>query len=66
VRKDILLPEALSQDAEARSPYTGTSQFLPSTKRIAQFSEGREPNPGDRIVYVAGAFDLFRILLSAV
>jgi len=51
----------IGQDAEARSPYTGTSQFLPTTKRIAQFSEGREPNPGDRIVYVAGAFDLFHV-----
>jgi len=35
---------------------------LPTTKRIAQFSSGREPKPGDRIVYVDGAFDLFRIL----
>ena len=51
------------QDKEARSPYTKTSQFMPTTKRIAQFSEGKEPNPGDKIVYVAGAFDLFRILL---
>jgi len=49
------------QDQNARSPYTGTSQFLPTTKRIAQFSSGHEPKPGDRIVYVAGAFDLFRI-----
>lgn len=50
------------QDRQARSPYTGTSQFLPTTQRIAQFSSGCEPKPGDRIVYVAGAFDLFRIL----
>jgi len=49
------------QDQTASSPYTGTSQFLPTTKRIAQFSSGHEPNHGDRIVYVAGAFDLFRI-----
>ncbi|KAK2188909.1 hypothetical protein NP493_120g04046 [Ridgeia piscesae] len=34
---------------------------MPTTKRIAQFSEGREPNPGDKIVYVAGAFDLFHV-----
>ena len=53
------------QDAGAKSPYTGTSQFVPTTKRIAQFSEGREPNPGDKIVYVPGAFDLFRILSHA-
>lgn len=59
-------PEKLSlqnigQDQLARSPYTGTSQFLPTTKRIAQFSSGREPRPGERIVYVDGAFDLFHI-----
>lgn len=26
-----------------------------------QFSDGKAPAPGDRIVYVAGAFDLFHI-----
>ena len=26
-----------------------------------QFAESKGPNPGDRIVYVAGAFDLFHI-----
>ncbi|KAJ7333923.1 hypothetical protein OS493_016018 [Desmophyllum pertusum] len=29
--------------------------------RIVQFSDGKEPDPGDRIVYAAGAFDLFHI-----
>lgn len=29
-----------------------------------QFSEGKDPKPGDKIVYTAGAFDLFRILES--
>lgn len=28
---------------------------------ITQFAEGREPRPGDRIVYVTGAFDLFHV-----
>nr|KAI8765436.1 ethanolamine-phosphate cytidylyltransferase-like isoform X1 [Biomphalaria glabrata] len=46
----------------SHSPWTGVSQFLTTTKKIIQFSEGREPKPGDRIVYVAGAFDLFHIL----
>lgn len=26
-----------------------------------QFSEGRQPKPNDRIIYVAGAFDLFHV-----
>ncbi|RUS85579.1 hypothetical protein EGW08_006662 [Elysia chlorotica] len=43
------------------SPWTGVSQFLTTTKKIIQFSEGREPKPGDKIVYVAGAFDLFHV-----
>ncbi|KAL5019288.1 hypothetical protein ScPMuIL_005010 [Solemya velum] len=44
-----------------RSPWTGVSQFLPTSNKIVQFSEGKEPKPGDRIVYVAGAFDLFNV-----
>ncbi|XP_071476700.1 ethanolamine-phosphate cytidylyltransferase-like [Diadema antillarum] len=43
------------------SPYTGISQFLPTTQKIIQFAEGREPKPGDRIVYCPGAFDLFHV-----
>lgn len=58
---DKLSLQTIGQDRQARSPYTGTSQFLPTTKRIAQFSSGIEPKPGDRIVYVTGAFDLFHI-----
>ncbi|XP_077979718.1 ethanolamine-phosphate cytidylyltransferase-like [Glandiceps talaboti] len=44
-----------------KSPYTGVSQFLPTTQKIIQFSEGRAPQPGEKIVYVAGAFDLFHV-----
>jgi len=41
------------------SPYTGVGQYLPTSKRIVQFSEGREPKPSDVIVYIDGTFDLF-------
>ena len=51
----------MSQDDSARSPWTGVSQFLPTTQKILQFSNSREPKPNDKIVYVAGAFDLFHI-----
>lgn len=51
----------LGQDSSARSPWTGCSQFLPTTQKIIQFSNGQSPRPGDRIVYVAGAFDLFHV-----
>jgi cytidyltransferase-like protein len=43
------------------SPYTGVGQYLPTSRRIVQFSEGREPKPTDRIVYIDGTFDLFHI-----
>ena len=46
---------------QQHSPWTGVSQFLPTTRKIIQFAEGREPRPGDRIAYVSGAFDLFHV-----
>ncbi|XP_066155003.1 ethanolamine-phosphate cytidylyltransferase isoform X1 [Euwallacea fornicatus] len=51
----------MGQDSFARSPWTGCSQFLPTTQKIIQFSDGKPPKKGDRIVYVAGAFDLFHV-----
>ena len=36
----------------------GFVNFLPTSRRIAEFSANRRPQPGDRIVYVDGAFDL--------
>jgi len=51
----------MSSDSHARSPWTGVSQFLPTTQKILQFSNGRTPKSTDRVVYVAGAFDLFHI-----
>ncbi|KAK8520490.1 hypothetical protein V6N13_031063 [Hibiscus sabdariffa] len=35
------------------------SQFLPTSRRIVQFSNGKGPGPNARIVYIDGAFDLF-------
>ncbi|KAI7888045.1 uncharacterized protein EV154DRAFT_519064, partial [Mucor mucedo] len=37
------------------------SHFLPTSRRIVQFSEGREPKPSDKVVYVDGTFDLFHV-----
>lgn len=51
----------MGQDRTARSPWTGCSQFLPTTQKIIQFSDGKSPQPDDKIVYVAGAFDLFHV-----
>lgn len=37
------------------------SHFLPTSRRIVQFSEGREPKPTDKVIYVDGTFDLFHV-----
>ncbi|KAI8075398.1 uncharacterized protein B0P05DRAFT_617212 [Gilbertella persicaria] len=37
------------------------SHFLPTSKRIVQFSKGIEPKETDRVVYVDGTFDLFHV-----
>lgn len=52
-----------SHGQKGHSPWTGVSQFLQTSQKIIQFASGQEPQPGDTIIYVAGAFDLFRILL---
>lgn len=45
-----------------RSPYTaGVSHFLTTSKRVLQFSNSKEPQPGDRVVYVDGGFDLYHL-----
>ena len=85
----------MSTDSSARSPWTGVSQFLPTTQKLLQvsillichpdlqkiiqlctigmavvsadyltsdqFSNCNGPEPGQKIVYVAGAFDLFHV-----
>jgi len=56
--KDV---EKTGTDSTARSPYTGVSHFLPSSQKIVQFADGLDPEPGDKIVYAAGAFDLFHV-----
>uniref|UniRef100_A0A672NRI2 ethanolamine-phosphate cytidylyltransferase n=1 Tax=Sinocyclocheilus grahami TaxID=75366 RepID=A0A672NRI2_SINGR len=49
------------KDPKGHSPWTGVSQFLQTSQKIIQFASGKEPQPGDTIIYVAGAFDLFHI-----
>ncbi|MFS7976431.1 putative ethanolamine-phosphate cytidylyltransferase [Helianthus anomalus] len=38
---------------------TRVSHFLPTSRRIVQFSNGKAAGPNARIVYIDGAFDLF-------
>ncbi|XP_019196070.1 PREDICTED: ethanolamine-phosphate cytidylyltransferase-like [Ipomoea nil] len=50
-----------SQKSEDGTAWSGTrvSHFLPTSRRIVQFSNGKGPGPDARIVYIDGAFDLF-------
>eukprot|EP00037_Helgoeca_nana_P017030 m.160692 g.160692 ORF g.160692 m.160692 type:complete len:367 (+) comp23805_c1_seq1:407-1507(+) len=52
---------AKSAAANPGSKYTGVSQFLPTSRKIKQFSSAKEPKAGDKVVYICGAFDLFNI-----
>nr|GMD77165.1 ethanolamine-phosphate cytidylyltransferase [Ipomoea batatas] len=49
------------QKSEDGATGSGTliSQFLPTSRRIVQFSNGKGPGPDARIIYIDGAFDLF-------
>lgn len=62
--KSMLVPCLALQGPKGHSPWTGVSQFLQTSQKIIQFASGKEPQPGDTIIYVAGAFDLFRILIN--
>ncbi|KAL0844530.1 hypothetical protein Bca101_017776 [Brassica carinata] len=46
-------------DDGASSAGTRVSHFLPTSRRIVQFSNGKGPGPDARIIYIDGAFDLF-------
>ncbi|XP_002519980.2 ethanolamine-phosphate cytidylyltransferase [Ricinus communis] len=48
-----------SQKFEDGGTGTRVSHFLPTSRRIVQFSNGKGPGPDARIVYIDGAFDLF-------
>jgi len=47
------------RDAAKQRERTTLSKFLPTSRRLVQFSNGRVPADGARIVYIDGAFDVF-------
>lgn len=55
--------EATNSSGRPNTPSSRLSKFLPSTRKIVQFaaSTGAGPKAGDRVVYVAGAFDIFHV-----
>ena len=54
-------PSAVVPAAETAFASKGISNFLPTTWRIAQFSNNRTPQASDTVVYIDGAFDLFHV-----
>lgn len=57
----ILVSTEIEQNIIAKSPWTGGSQFLQTTQKIFEFSDGTPAKPTDKVVYVSGAFDLFHV-----
>jgi ethanolamine-phosphate cytidylyltransferase len=46
---------SMSEGAQPKcSPYTKCTHFLATSRKIVQFSEGREPKSGDNVVYIDG------------
>lgn len=54
--------EASTSSSDSPKPqHTAVSRFMPTSRRIVQFSSGRTAPPGGRTVYIDGAFDLFHV-----
>ncbi|KAI7866299.1 hypothetical protein BDF14DRAFT_1969459 [Spinellus fusiger] len=52
----------LSSSVKFNTPQlTAISHVLPTSMRIVQFSDGKEPKATDRVVYADGTFDLFHV-----
>lgn len=51
--------EEKSHAASGGSIKSELSHFLPTSRRIVQFSNGKGPGPNARVVYIDGVFDLF-------
>jgi ethanolamine-phosphate cytidylyltransferase len=46
---------------DSNDPTTAASTFLATSRRLTQFSSGKAPGKGDRVVYIAGSWDLFNV-----
>ena len=58
-KKDATL-KSVSSGSDKRSPYTGVSQFLPTTQKIIQFPKVSHLNLVTNCIH-RGAFDLFHV-----
>ncbi|KAK1414121.1 hypothetical protein QVD17_29862 [Tagetes erecta] len=49
----------MSESPKSHLKSKHASNFLPTSRRIVQFSNGKGPGPNARVVYIDGGFDLF-------
>ncbi|CAI9293842.1 unnamed protein product [Lactuca saligna] len=56
---DESLENEMNKSVESLLKCKNASSFLPTSRRIVQFSNGKGPGPNARVVYIDGAFDLF-------
>lgn len=61
--KRILRHTAVGDPENVLSQYTGTSPFLQTTRKFYEFTkdDSNQPKPNDKLIYVAGTFDLFHV-----
>ncbi|KAI7756386.1 hypothetical protein M8C21_010962 [Ambrosia artemisiifolia] len=52
-------PNEMNKNVESLIKSKPASNFLPTSRRIVQFSNAKGPGPNARVVYIDGAFDLF-------
>lgn len=50
-----------SQQPEQGYQQPRASCFLPTSRRLMQFSSGSKPRPGDRVIYADGAWDMLTV-----
>ncbi|KAL6045996.1 choline phosphate cytidylyltransferase [Balamuthia mandrillaris] len=52
---------SMSEGTNKGSPPTGIAKFIATSQKISKFSNGKEPKPTDKVVYIDGAWDLFHV-----
>eukprot|EP01100_Stratorugosa_tubuloviscum_P000813 TRINITY_DN1180_c1_g1_i1.p1 TRINITY_DN1180_c1_g1~~TRINITY_DN1180_c1_g1_i1.p1 ORF type:complete len:367 (-),score=175.52 TRINITY_DN1180_c1_g1_i1:91-1191(-) len=59
--ESVLQPLPADQIDRASIIESNLKTFPVSSSRIVQFATAKEPKPGDKIVYIDGAFDMFHV-----
>lgn len=60
VRSSSINPRKAAGSGTPSAPVR-VSHFMPTSRRIVQFSSGKSPPTGGKVVYIDGAFDLFHV-----